>query len=388
MVSTLTNTKGEFELEGRARRQGRPVVIQVGKWRRKLDVRRHEEVRREQGPRSRVPPSEERHRRRHAAHRGHRRRLRRARVPPPRHRHRRQGVRPRREHRGSRPRLQRRRRQLPGAPNAGGTRRTRSAASSGTTRPRCRRYDMVMLSCECSENNENKGGDVRRDARRAPGDVGLRQHGRQDLRDALPLHVVQELAAGRLAERRELERERRRLRRVRRRPDVPEGRVVRRLARQRERVVDQGHDSAHRRDRTRSPTSTLRRRAGSRRATTRSATSRSTLRRRRRPRISAVARSTPTSTSWASAPAARRSRTAARHPADSPRSRRRSSSCSSTSRAAFSRTTLRPSPRTNESGLGRDLLESEAGFGRPRCFARSRRRRRPSRARTRAPRPA
>ncbi len=47
-----------------------------------------------------------------------------------------------------------------GAPNAGGTNTDKLGGELWNDTAKMSKYDMVMLSCECSENNDNKGGDV------------------------------------------------------------------------------------------------------------------------------------------------------------------------------------------------------------------------------------
>jgi hypothetical protein len=47
-----------------------------------------------------------------------------------------------------------------GAPNAGGTTTDKLGGELWNDTAKMSAYDMVMLSCECSETNENKGGDV------------------------------------------------------------------------------------------------------------------------------------------------------------------------------------------------------------------------------------
>jgi hypothetical protein len=57
--------------------------------------------------------------------------------------------------------------QFPGAPNAGGTTADPMGGELWNDVDKMSAYDMVMLSCECSENNDNKGGAVGRPGARA-----------------------------------------------------------------------------------------------------------------------------------------------------------------------------------------------------------------------------
>ncbi len=137
-----------------------PIVIQVGKWRRQLNVDVTKKCEENEVPdrELRLPKNGTEGDMPQIAVTT--RRLRRARVPPPRHRHRRQGVRAERHTDIRRGHVHVLHRAPAGrhSANAGGK-------TSGTTRASCAKYDMVMLSCEGSENNENKGGDRRPGAR-------------------------------------------------------------------------------------------------------------------------------------------------------------------------------------------------------------------------------
>jgi hypothetical protein len=167
MVSTLTNTKGEFELKNVPVDKDVPIVIQVGKWRRKLTV----DVTKSCAPNA-VPD--------------HAFRL------------------PKNGTEGDMPHIavtaggcdalecllrgigiddsefvagastgghihvfNGNMGKFPGAPNAGGTAADRFGGELWNDTAKLSAFDMVMLSCECSENNDNKGG--------AAGQPGARQ---------------------------------------------------------------------------------------------------------------------------------------------------------------------------------------------------------------------
>ena len=59
---------------------------------------------------------------------------------------------------------------FPGAPEAGGNSSNAFGGELWNDLAKMTPYDMVMLSCECSESNDNKGGD--------PGTPGARRIGR------------------------------------------------------------------------------------------------------------------------------------------------------------------------------------------------------------------
>lgn len=175
MVSTLTNTKGEFELKDVPVDKDVPVVIQVGKWRRtlKFDVTKKCEA-------NVVPDREFRL--------------------------------PKNSSEGDMPQIavsagmcdalecllrgigvddsefvpgastaghihvfNGEGGAFPGAPAAGGTQSDPMGGELWNDPSRMAAYDMVMLSCECSENNQNKGGE--------PGAAGTPANARQAMWD-------------------------------------------------------------------------------------------------------------------------------------------------------------------------------------------------------------
>jgi len=162
MVSTLTNTKGEFELKDVPVDKDVPIVIQVGKWRRQLkfDVTKKCEENKVADHDFRLPKNGSEGDMPHIAVTaggcdalecllrgigiddkefvpGH---------STAGHIHVFNGS-------GG---------DFTGAPEAGGTASDVMGGELWNDPAKMAKYDMVMLSCECSENNDNKGGDVGR----------------------------------------------------------------------------------------------------------------------------------------------------------------------------------------------------------------------------------
>jgi hypothetical protein len=326
LVSTLTNTKGEFELKNVPVDKDVPVVIQVGKWRRKLkfDVTKKCAAN-EVGDRDfRLPKNGSEGDMPHIAVTaggcdalecllrgigvddkefvpGH---------STAGHIHVFNGE-------GG---------DFTGAPEAGGTATDTLGGELWNDPAKMANYDMVMLSCECSENNQNKGGDVGRPgARQSMWDYAnmggkifathyhytwFKNSPQEDWRQTANWTPAGGGSGAYDVDQTPL------------RPRAP---------------------SSSPTSPTPSPASRAPRRAGSRRATTPFVTSPSTRLPRRHRRISAGGRSTLTFTSWGSARAAPRSPTVVPRLVASLRSRRPSSSCSSTSPVASRQTTPRPS---------------------------------------------
>ena len=165
MVATLTNTKGEFELVDVPVDKDIPIVVQVGKWRRKLkfDVTKSCEENKVPDHDFRLPKNGTEGDMPHIAVTaggcdalecllrgiGVDEKEFVAGASTAGHIHVFNGS-------GG---------DFPGAPQAGGT--AGNAGELWNDSAKMSKYDMVMLSCECGENNDNKGGD--------PGRPGARQ---------------------------------------------------------------------------------------------------------------------------------------------------------------------------------------------------------------------
>lgn len=162
MVSALTNTKGEFKLENVPVDKDVPVVIQVGKWRRQLkfDVTKKCEENKVPDREFRLPKNGTEGDMPHIAVtaggcdalecllRGI-------------------GVDDKEFVAGADPKghvhvFNGELGEFPGGPEAGGTTADPFGGQLWNDVEKIKKFDMVMLSCECGENNENKGGAIAR----------------------------------------------------------------------------------------------------------------------------------------------------------------------------------------------------------------------------------